>query len=397
MNVRTEILSLFPARLPIGIAVATVLLLAAVACTTSSTANTGDTSAVDSQIDDLGGADATLLDTSVSFDLQGDAPSDVGVEDALVDTDPGDSSDSEADMLPDDGAPDLFDSQIPSCSGADCPIVIGTFPYTDKRDTTQSSRTLFDTYNCASDTNESGAEYVYVFETHEPGTIIASVEDGTGVDIDIHLLSKLDAQSCLARHDRALSANLDAGVYYLVADTFVSGGTPQPGAYTLRVFFIPDTSKCGMKRDSLARIGTSDLLSMPATGPVVLEAHLLTKEEEIANDESGKTFFPSGWPTSFTDRIAEHYTLSTQLSGYTMNRNEPWAPCCEPTNNYGQGSTTAKPPMVAETWYINMRWKSAPKAGTRYIAFNPFNGKAVVTAAGYENGPGDTSRVGGAS
>ncbi len=44
-----------------------------------------------------------------------------------------------------------------------------------------------------------------------------------------------------------------------------------------------------------------------------------------------------------------------------------------------------------------MRWATAPTRGERYIVFEPVSGKAVVGAAGYENGPGDLTRVGGAS
>jgi hypothetical protein len=44
-----------------------------------------------------------------------------------------------------------------------------------------------------------------------------------------------------------------------------------------------------------------------------------------------------------------------------------------------------------------MRWRNAPTAGTRYIVFNPINGKAIVAAAGYENGPGNLTHIGGAA
>ncbi len=287
-------------------------------------------------------------------------------------------------------------SQIPSCSGAHCPIVIGSFPYKDNRDTKRATRKRFSRYNCAPNTDESGGEYLYVFEVKKPGSLLAMLTNAKGVDIDIHLLSSPSASACLVRNDKGLSRHISPGVYYIAADTFVSKGTPKPGAYSIYVHFFPDNSRCGMKSDAIPRINTTKLLSMPATGPVVKEAHLLTAEEHTANLQSGKKHFPTGWPKSIRDRISEHYALSEKVSGYTMTRTEPWAPCCEPTNHYGQGSRS-KPPAIAETWYINMRWKKAPKAGTRYIVFNPVTGKGVVAAAGYENGPGNLSRIGGAS
>ena len=58
--------------------------------------------------------------------------------------------------------------------------------------------------------------------------------------------------------------------------------------------------------------------------------------------------------------------------------------------------SSVRPPVAAEAFYINMRWASAPARGERYIVYNGLTGEAVVGAAGYENGPGDTSRIGGA-
>ena len=43
-----------------------------------------------------------------------------------------------------------------------------------------------------------------------------------------------------------------------------------------------------------------------------------------------------------------------------------------------------------------MYWTKRPAPGTRFLVVNPVTGKAVVTAAGYETGPGDGSKIGGA-
>ena len=47
--------------------------------------------------------------------------------------------------------------------------------------------------------------------------------------------------------------------------------------------------------------------------------------------ELGVRLIPTGWPTSFTDHIEDHYAISEAASGYVVDRTEPWAPCCEPS------------------------------------------------------------------
>lgn len=356
------------------------------------------------------GADATPdARTDLGPDSAVDAGADGQVEPDANDRDvPHDSAADLSDVTDPDGGPDLGQdtaddiaphdghdasdtlSWVPKCDTEPCPIVIASFPYQDTRDTTDGlAWSRFDRYSCAPATNESGPEHLYVFRVDEPGTLIAGVSDGANVDIDVHLLDGHDPETCLARGHIGLSRHIEPGTYFLVADSWVNGsGVAQAGAYTLTAFFLPDSGACGMASEALGRIGTTQLLEMPATGAIVKEAHLVTAEETSR--------FPSGWPTSITDGIAAHYALSESVSGYVMDRTEPWAPCCEPNNAYGQGSSVP-PPAEAEAWYVNMRWSSAPPRGQRYLVFNPLTGAAVVGAAGYENGPGDLSRVGGVS
>lgn len=325
----------------------------------------------DRHLDDTGVADATIAD-SASHDGGGQ---DRGFPDGAMASDSGTGRDSIS-------AGD---------AGSICPgqavTTIPSFPYQDSADTSTSSHDLFDQYSCSPQA-ESGPERLYAVTLSQPGTLIAMLDDGSsaGADIDIHLLSACSPSSCLARGHRGLSAHLSAGTYLLVADTWANAsGVEFAGPYTLFAHFLADGTNCGMLGESLNRIGTSEALAMPATGPVVLEAHLVTSQE----------FSGGSWPQSITDGITAHYTLSESTTGYSMSRSEPWAPCCEPSNEYGQGSTS-RPPVDAEAFYVNMRWASAPPRGQRYIVFNGLSGRAVVAAAGYENGPGDLTRIGGA-
>jgi hypothetical protein len=232
--------------------------------------------------------------------------------------------------------------------------------------------------------------------------LTASVDDlpSDDVDIDLTLLSDLDAAACLERDNQMISAILEPGTYHLSADTWVnSAGMELTGVYRLDVDAQPiTTSSCGVQQLDLEMFWTAcapDIscyesdgkyyLRTPATGPVVKEAHLVTIDED----------FPNIWPTSFTDQIQRHYDLSRAATGYVMNRREPWAPAGEGGSEYGQGSTGAKVPVVEESWYINMYWRRRPAQGTRMIVRNPANGRTVVAAAGFETGPGSNTAVAG--
>jgi MYXO-CTERM domain-containing protein len=124
------------------------------------------------------------------------------------------------------------------------PIVVTGFPYTDSRDTTQSSSDLLDGCAASPTKAETGREFVYQVTFTKPGKLTATVSDDVGVDIDIHLYTSMSTNDCIARNDTTITMNVDCGTYYLVADTF-KGATEYPGAYTLVADFVPSGSACG--------------------------------------------------------------------------------------------------------------------------------------------------------
>jgi hypothetical protein len=211
------------------------------------------------------------------------------------------------------------------------------------------------------------------------------VYESSGVDVDVHILSALDDQACLSRGNLHAKADVTPGTYYVVIDTY--GGQANAGGYQLDIGFIePSQGACGMQTGTMPRVNDNgNSLAMPATGMMVMEAHLVTQGE------------PPPYPTSFTDELTAHYALSQMTTGFVMHRSQVWAPL-EGGTFYGAGigSPTAFP-VLHEGWYVNMYWTSAgrPAKGTRMIVRIPGTSRAVVVAAGYETGPGDLSRVGG--
>ena len=293
-----------------------------------------------------------------------------------------------------------------SCNlGTHCnPHRIGQLPFAASGDTSASSERHIDQYSCSS-SNEGGAEVWYAVDVPEDGRLVASIDEisGDGVDVDVHILTDITADSCLARGNETAQAQVKAGFAFVVIDTWVgSSGTEYDGAFELTVDFVPDAAigsgDCAVEASDLRMrwgscsgsldcytSGGDTYLQLPATGPVVKEAHLVTEADD----------FGSSWPSSFTDDIDDHYAISEAATGYVMNRTEPWAPAGEGGSRYGQSATTVPLPVVDEAWYITMNWKDRPDKGTRMIVRNPANGRAVVASAGWETGPGANTSIAG--
>jgi len=295
-------------------------------------------------------------------------------------------------------------STCPDGPGSACdPFPIAAFPYEDTRDTRDSPHVAVDTYGCATDIDESGPEWWYTFTIGHRGTVVATIDevDGDEVDVDVHLLGSADPDDCLDRDHVAVAAVLEPGTYRIVVDTWVDdAGVAQAGPYTLTVSYtalaggpcatVPTDVRmfwtaCDPSIADCRAEGGEIVLATPTVGPVVKEAHVVT-------DADG---FGGSWPISLTDGIDRHYAESEAATGYVMDRTEPWAPAGEGGSEYGQGATGAVLPVVAEAFYVNMYWRDRPDAGTRMIVRNPANGRAVVAAAGYETGPGANDAIGG--
>lgn len=112
--------------------------------------------------------------------------------------------------------------------------------FVDGRDTRQAPSDAFDRYP-PNTLDESGPEFVYRFCLSAPARFAADIvaPEPDGVDVDVHLLSSLDPIALIDRGNFGVYAELDPGSYFLVLDTYVSGGTPKPGAYRLNVTVRP--------------------------------------------------------------------------------------------------------------------------------------------------------------
>ena len=345
------------------------------------------------EADDGGGSDAGLApsdaaDARLQVDIAAGAD---GASDALIGradtaddaTDAEDADDGAADAAADADAPDGI-AVAPCPAGVLC---IGALPYVHSGNSAALPPGTIASYTCKAAIDESGPEQLYRFTLAAPAFVSAAVYDGEGVDVDVHLLSAPSGTACVARGDKHVGADLAAGTHWLAVDTYVSGGKAQSGAYTLEVgAMTPSVGACGLQKGVMKRVNDGGKhLAMPAQGPIVLEAHLVTQKE------------PPPYPMTPTAELAEHYALSQSVTGLVMHRSQPWAPL-EGGSHYGAGiGSPTLVPVLDEGWYVNMYWtkESRPPRGTKMILRLPGSDRAVVVSAGHETGPGNLSHIGG--
>ena len=162
------------------------------------------------------------------------APGPTPSEQAGEDASPADAAaaEAEADAMPPEGTPDAGPALDPCPANVVC---VTGFPFTHADTTAGAASDVYDAYACSPGTNESGREVVYRVDVPAAGFLALTLGGmPAGVDIDVHLLASEDAADCIDRGHVAAAAFVEAGRYWVVADTWVSAaGDEQDGAYTL--------------------------------------------------------------------------------------------------------------------------------------------------------------------
>ncbi|MCO4769329.1 MAG: N-acetylmuramoyl-L-alanine amidase [Deltaproteobacteria bacterium] len=145
------------------------------------------------------------------------------------------------------GAYSVSISHQPSAGGGgtSCPagqVCLDSLPF-NHSSTTVGGQDNFDSYSCSPGSNESGPERVYAIDLPGDGLLTATVMDGVGVDVDVHILGSLDPSDCLARGHHTASADVSGSTVYVVVDTWVTGsGTALSGAYSLDLQLLPSST-----------------------------------------------------------------------------------------------------------------------------------------------------------
>jgi hypothetical protein len=121
---------------------------------------------------------------------------------------------------------EALDADAPRLAGRGTtasPFEIALWPFASAGDTRAGARERAQYSGCAATQDESGPEIVYRFTLDAPDRVAVTVLSGEGTDVDVHLLDASATEGgCIARDNRTVEVDLDAGTYFVVADTFVS-------------------------------------------------------------------------------------------------------------------------------------------------------------------------------
>ncbi|MFK8002159.1 MAG: SGNH/GDSL hydrolase family protein [Polyangiales bacterium] len=135
-------------------------------------------------------------------------------------------------------AGEALDEASPRVIGAgahDAPFEIGALPFVHGDDTMRSRERRFDAYDgCSATQNESGPELIYRVALTGPTTLRARVFDRGSVDVDVHILTRLETAACVARDHNEASARVEGSEAFIVVDSWV-GDAERGGEFLLVV------------------------------------------------------------------------------------------------------------------------------------------------------------------
>jgi GDSL-like Lipase/Acylhydrolase family len=113
------------------------------------------------------------------------------------------------------------------------PFAVSSLPFVDGRDTRASRAATIARYTgCASTADESGPEVWYRLVVTRPTRVRAEVFVRGTTDVDLHLLdSRASAAGCVQRDDKVITADLSAGTWFFVVDSYVAAGVSRGGEF----------------------------------------------------------------------------------------------------------------------------------------------------------------------
>jgi len=120
-----------------------------------------------------------------------------------------------------EAAPDAIAPRLRGQGTRADPYVVPSLPFSASADTRTQGTDEIDRWTACSMTDESGPEIRYRITLAANARVTATVASGTGADLDVHLVrASAGAEGCVARDNREASAELTAGDWDVVVDTY---------------------------------------------------------------------------------------------------------------------------------------------------------------------------------
>ncbi|HEY3448287.1 MAG TPA: SUMF1/EgtB/PvdO family nonheme iron enzyme [Myxococcales bacterium] len=265
------------------------------------------------------------------------SPADSGTvpEDASVALPPDASASAglDAASLPPDAAAMSSDAGVDPCASGngswERPFCIPSLPASVSGDTSASTVDVADHYSpCSPATDESGPEVVYVLTLAERGTLTLTVDDKSGdtVDVDVHLLSAPDANSCLARANITLTQAVEAGTYWIAVDSWFNGTQPLAGPFTLDVAFTPAPSgSCPAEMAPVGAATCMDLYEAPnVAGGLPLVMYSFNEGEAWCQARGKRLCFDDEWTSACQGSAGTKYPYGDTRVPGTCNDDHVW-------------------------------------------------------------------------
>lgn len=126
------------------------------------------------------------------------------------------------------------------------PYVITSLPYTHSANTATGGTSSINVYSGCSDDAEYGPEFYYKMVLSKKTRLKIFVVSDYNVDVDLHVMkNSISPSACFVRSDVLTQGYLNAGTYYLSADTYGKSGSTSPGRYLLAVVeCMDDDPRC---------------------------------------------------------------------------------------------------------------------------------------------------------
>ncbi len=212
----------------------------------------------------------------------------------------------------------IYNRTVFDCQPADSLTITVTTSIT-LSDSTIGRPSQIDGYPCAP-WAEAGPELIYRLDVAAPLNLTGVLHEND-FDLDLFLLNDCDSDSCLVGESVNFSADLDAGIYYLIVDTASGDSNNMPGTFSLdltaRVRGLPAAACAAAEANFITC--ANDTFTVPGTHDLFGQDNLVSEYDcGTAPKNAGERWYaltqgPGGIVSAVVSGVAENLDVSLWL------------------------------------------------------------------------------------